>query len=81
MTRSMSAAEKPEAYRPPTTAPMLVPGDGIDGNVIFLEHLEHADVRGAARAATGEHQPDRGDDRCSLWRTASCAGVPVETVP
>ncbi len=31
ITRSMSAAESPEAYRPPTTAPMLVPAMASTG--------------------------------------------------
>ena len=33
-------------------------GDAVDGNLQVLEHLEHADVRDAARAAARQHQAD-----------------------
>ena len=33
-------------------------GDRIDRHVQLIEHLEHADVRRAARAAAREHQSD-----------------------
>jgi hypothetical protein len=43
-------------------------GDGIDGHVIFLEDLEHADVGGTARPATGQHQADARAPRFVLGR-------------
>jgi hypothetical protein len=36
--------------------------------VVLLEHLEHADVRGAARPPPREHQPDAGTARLTLAR-------------
>ena len=33
-------------------------GDAIDRDPVFLEHLEHADVRGATSPAAGEHDAD-----------------------
>ena len=33
-------------------------GDRVDGDVQVLEHFQHADVRGAACAATREHEAD-----------------------
>ena len=32
--------------------------DAVDRHAHLLEHLEHADVRAALRAAAGEHEPD-----------------------
>ena len=58
MTRSTSAAEKPGGIQAADHRAHAGAGDGVDGNVVFLEHLEHADVRGAARAAAREHEPD-----------------------
>jgi len=39
---------------------MLVPGDGIDVQVQLVQHLQHPDMRRAARTASGQHQPMRG---------------------
>ena len=44
-------------------------GDAVDGDVHFFQHLEHADVRAALRAAAGEHRPMRG--RLSLSAAAA----------
>ena len=36
------------------------PGDEVDGDVDLLQDLQDADVRGAARAAAGEDEPETG---------------------
>jgi hypothetical protein len=43
----------------------------MNRDAIFLEHLEHADVRGAARATAREHQTDA---RARLYRTNGRTG-------
>ncbi len=52
-------------------------GDGVDGNVVLFQNLEHADVGGASRATAGEHQADARPALCARRRRASCA----DTVP
>ena len=37
--------------------------DRVDRDVQLIEHLQHADMRGAARAAAGEHKADAGPAR------------------
>jgi hypothetical protein len=34
------------------------PGDAVDRYVQFLQHFQHADMRGAFRSAASEHQTD-----------------------
>jgi hypothetical protein len=42
--------------------------DHVDRHVQFFHHLQHAQVRPAARAATREHETDAGARRCGLRR-------------
>ncbi len=46
-------------------------GDVVDRNAQFVQHLEHADVRDAARAAAGEHEADP-------WAPRAAAPSPPE---
>ena len=55
---------------------MLVPAIASIGMCMLLEHLEHADVRGAARAAAGQHEADAGPmGRRSRGRAGQFGGV------
>ena len=54
----MSAAREARRVEPAHHRAHAGAGDGVHGNVVFLEHLEHADVGRAARTAAGQHQPD-----------------------
>ena len=75
ISSSISLGVMPEAYRPPTTAPMLVPAIASIGDVQLLERLEHADVREAARAAAGEHEPDARTRGFRGFGSAATAGT------
>ncbi len=51
-------------------------GDAVDGNFEFLENLEHADVRHAARAAARQHQADARAHRRIRGGAALDSGSP-----
>ena len=54
----ISSGVRPAAKAPETSPPMLVPAMQSICTPVFTEHLEHADVRRAARAAPAEDEAD-----------------------
>jgi hypothetical protein len=52
------------------------PGDAVNWHVQLLDHLEHADVSGASRAAAREHQADLRSIRgVGVRRGLGCGGL------
>ncbi len=49
-------------------------GDAIHRNAVFLEHFQHAQMRIAARAAAGQHEPDRRAARIAAIGRARVRG-------
>ena len=62
--------DRPDAYSPPTSAPMLVPAMQSTGMCSASISLQHADMRDAARAAAAEGQADARARVTRLARTA-----------
>ena len=73
MTRSTSAAESPDAYRPPTTAPMLVPAMASTGTWFSSSTLSTPMCAAPRAPPPDSTRPMRGPGVVGL-RCASCAG-------
>ena len=65
---SISADRHAARVRAATSCAHAGPGDAVDRHAQLLEHLEDADVRGAARAAAGQ-------DEATLGRPAGATGA------